>query len=75
MIEDWEVRRLREARERDATADQGAFLATTCFAAGKCQWDLGCPYRPGCHSSGIDMADIDADWRRFHFPESMYDDD
>lgn len=75
MIEDWEVRRLRESRMRDADADQGAFLATACYAASRCQWDLGCPYRPGCHSAGFEMAESNRAWRQASSLEGMYDDD
>jgi hypothetical protein len=50
-VTDPRERRLREALAQDQGAGQAEFLVTACYAAGLCQWDLGCPFMDSCHSN------------------------
>lgn len=36
--------------------DQGSFLGTACYAAGACQWDLGCPFVHGCRRADLELS-------------------
>jgi hypothetical protein len=38
-------------------ADHGRFSRTACFAADKCQLDLGCPFLRSCRLSWLDSDD------------------
>ena len=64
MIEDLEERRLQRAQARDEAADPARFAATACYAASRCQWDLGCPYLDSCHSAAAELIAGDPDWQR-----------
>jgi len=40
--------RTGEILTRSRPGDWDAFAATACYAAGQCQYDLGCPFIDGC---------------------------
>jgi hypothetical protein len=46
--EDLETRRFRKALAVESAPDQEKLRATACYAAGRCQYDLGCPLMAAC---------------------------
>ncbi len=64
MIKNLEEWRLLRAQALNGTAGPDRFAATSCCAASRCQWDLGCPYLGTCHSAAAELIAGDPDWRR-----------
>lgn len=48
---------VREILARSRVEDWDALRLTTCYAADRCQGDLGCPFLVSCQSAGAEPDD------------------